>query len=282
MCATHYQKARQDGFETVPRHVYTHGVWPSAVQRCQVDVCISALYQACSWTISAASAITLSFDSFSTERGYDYVTVYDGSSSSASQIGSFSGSELPSAVTAASGSMFVEFSADSSVEASGFVATFSTGTAANAAAMLLATQSAEWAAQASDSSSDNALLGIAVGGMAMGCVGIGWALVTSNLCRTQRGAEPTRCGVVHRSAVVEQADAADPSIAVSNRAEEAVPRLFGPVERPQQPVVAWQDHAEPIVAWKDPAELAAALDAPAIAVCDESTHGIVTMLGPDD
>ena len=83
--------------------------------------------QNCQFTISTGSAITLSFTLFDTEAGYDFVKVYDGSSSSGSLLGTFSGSNIPSAVTSTA-DMYVEFSADGSVEGSGFVATYETTT----------------------------------------------------------------------------------------------------------------------------------------------------------
>ena len=105
--------------------------------------------QSCSWTASTGSIITLSFNSFRTESGYDYVKVYDGSSSSGyacvfahssciftytygrTQLGSFSGSSIPGSVTATSGSMYITFSTDSSSQYSGFEATYSSsGTSA--------------------------------------------------------------------------------------------------------------------------------------------------------
>jgi len=86
--------------------------------------------QNCQFTISTGSAITLSFSSFSTEAQYDYLKIYDGSSSSGTQLGSFSGASMPGPVTATSGSMFVVFTADDSVEASGFDASYMSGSAA--------------------------------------------------------------------------------------------------------------------------------------------------------
>ena len=81
--------------------------------------------QTCAWTISTGSAITLSFSDFATEAGYDFVKVFDGSSSTAALLGSFSGSSNPGTVTATSGTMHVEFFADSSIQAGGFEATYS-------------------------------------------------------------------------------------------------------------------------------------------------------------
>ena len=98
--------------------------------------------QACSWTISTGSAITLSFSQFSTERGYDYVKVYDGTSNSGAVLGSFHGSSVPSAVTARSGSMFVEFTSDGSVVNPGFVATWQSSVASAAPVTEVPTTSA--------------------------------------------------------------------------------------------------------------------------------------------
>ena len=70
--------------------------------------------------ISTGSTVSLSFSSFGTEQGYDFVRVYEGSSSTGTQLGSFSGSSVPSAVTARSGSMYVVFTADSSAQGAGF------------------------------------------------------------------------------------------------------------------------------------------------------------------
>ena len=79
----------------------------------------------CVWRLSAADAITLSFSLFSTEAGYDFLKVYDGGSERSPLLGSFSGSQIPSAVSATSGSMYVAFSTDGSVQSSGFSAQFS-------------------------------------------------------------------------------------------------------------------------------------------------------------
>ena len=75
----------------------------------------------CEWFISG-SGITLSFSGFGTESGYDFVRVYDGST----QLGSFSGSNVPAPLTS-SGSMRVVFTSDGSVQDTGFTASYSTG-----------------------------------------------------------------------------------------------------------------------------------------------------------
>jgi len=77
----------------------------------------------CTWTIMVGRAVTLSFSSFSLESGYDFVKVYDGPVG-VGMLGSFSGGTIPTPVTS-SAQMTVVFTADSSVQDSGFVATYS-------------------------------------------------------------------------------------------------------------------------------------------------------------
>ena len=84
----------------------------------------------CSWLIqpSGASSITLNFSAFNTELGYDYVRVYDGTSSSAALLGSFSGTSIPSSITSSGGSMFVQFTSDGSQQAAGWAANYTSAT----------------------------------------------------------------------------------------------------------------------------------------------------------
>ncbi len=74
---------------------------------------------------SAGEAITLTFSSFSYESGDDYVTVYDGSSTTDTVLGLFTGSSLPSAQIASSGAMLVVHNSDSNVTRDGLVAAWS-------------------------------------------------------------------------------------------------------------------------------------------------------------
>ncbi|MDC1361780.1 GEVED domain-containing protein, partial [Crocinitomicaceae bacterium] len=73
---------------------------------------------------SAGNMVRVDFTSFSTESSYDYVYIYDGNSTSASQVtGSpFSGSSLPGPFTstASDGSLTIGFSSDGSNVSSGF------------------------------------------------------------------------------------------------------------------------------------------------------------------
>ena len=82
---------------------------------------------ACSWTISpyAAATITLNFTNFSTEEGFDYVSVYDGTGSTDSLIAKFSGNAIPEEVVARTGHMYILFESDGSFTDAGWIATYS-------------------------------------------------------------------------------------------------------------------------------------------------------------
>jgi hypothetical protein len=89
--------------------------------------------QDCSWLIqpSGGGTITINFTSFNTESGYDYVRVYDGSSSTASIIGDFSGSSLPASISSTGNRLFITFTSDGSVTESGFELNYSSCTLPN-------------------------------------------------------------------------------------------------------------------------------------------------------
>ncbi|MGK5085277.1 CUB domain-containing protein [Bdellovibrionota bacterium FG-1] len=80
----------------------------------------------CSLLIQPAEAtsITLSFSSFATEPNYDRLQVYDGTNSSGTLLGTFSGSTAPAPVTGTSGSLYITFTSDGSVQAAGFNASW--------------------------------------------------------------------------------------------------------------------------------------------------------------
>ncbi len=80
----------------------------------------------CKWLIqpTSASAITLSFSAFDTELNYDGVIVYDGNNTSAPQLGTFSGSSIPTAVTSTGGSMLVWFVSNEAVRKNGWNASY--------------------------------------------------------------------------------------------------------------------------------------------------------------
>ncbi|MBN2273769.1 MAG: T9SS type A sorting domain-containing protein, partial [Bacteroidales bacterium] len=70
--------------------------------------------------------IALTFTEFSTESGYDFVRVYDGATTSAPLLGTFSGSSLPPVLTSSGGSMLITFTTDYSVTESGWSAAYYT------------------------------------------------------------------------------------------------------------------------------------------------------------
>lgn len=80
---------------------------------------------------NAGSFISLNFTSFSTESSYDYLYIYDGTSTSATLLGTYSGSSLIGQVyaTNASGALTLRFTSDGSSSYAGFVATISCLTA---------------------------------------------------------------------------------------------------------------------------------------------------------
>ncbi|RMF53463.1 MAG: T9SS C-terminal target domain-containing protein, partial [Bacteroidetes bacterium] len=80
----------------------------------------------CSWLIQPPGAtwIRLSFTSFNTESGYDFVRVYDGATTSAPLLGSYSGSNLPPQITSSGGSLLVVFTSDSSITRAGWEASY--------------------------------------------------------------------------------------------------------------------------------------------------------------
>lgn len=74
-------------------------------------------------TVSGAK-IKVTFSSFGLESGYDFLSVYNGSGTSAPLIGQYTGSSLPPAITseAEDGSLTFEFTSDNMVNSIGWVA----------------------------------------------------------------------------------------------------------------------------------------------------------------
>ncbi len=87
--------------------------------------------QDCSWLIKPANGgtVTLNFDSFNTEAGYDFVTVYDGENTSAAQLGRFDGTTIPGQVVSSGNAMLVRFTSDASVNAAGWAARYTSAQA---------------------------------------------------------------------------------------------------------------------------------------------------------
>ena len=80
----------------------------------------------CSWYIHPpnATSITLTFIDFNTELNHDGVIIFDGSNNSASILGQYSGTSIPSAITSTGGNMYIEFLTDQSTRASGWTANY--------------------------------------------------------------------------------------------------------------------------------------------------------------
>ncbi len=83
-------------------------------------------YADCKWLIqpAGASSVTLEFLEFQTESGYDFVDIYDGTTTNAPLIGSYSGSTLPPVVSSSDSSMLVHFTSDGALTDSGWKAVF--------------------------------------------------------------------------------------------------------------------------------------------------------------
>ena len=83
-------------------------------------------YTNCYWLItdSANNAINLDFTFFQTELSYDFVDVYDGSTTAATLLGSFSGNQLPQHLTASGGMMLIHFHSDGGVTDEGWEASY--------------------------------------------------------------------------------------------------------------------------------------------------------------
>ncbi len=80
----------------------------------------------CKWLIkpSGAGSVKLTFTAFNTESGVDFVKIYNGETTSAPLLATYSGSTIPAAVTANSGKMLVHFTSNASVKKPGFTANY--------------------------------------------------------------------------------------------------------------------------------------------------------------
>lgn len=80
----------------------------------------------CRWLIqpTAATTVTLNFSAFNTETTNDIVNIYDGNTTSATLLGTFSGTAIPSAITSTGGRILVEFITNGSLNSSGWDASY--------------------------------------------------------------------------------------------------------------------------------------------------------------
>lgn len=75
---------------------------------------------------SPRTQITLSFSEFNVEENYDYVYIYDGLTTSATILGTFTGNSNPGTIISSSNEMLIHFTTDYSVVTDGWVANYST------------------------------------------------------------------------------------------------------------------------------------------------------------
>ncbi len=87
----------------------------------------------CKWLISPANiySITLSVNQIDLENSYDYIKVYDGNTTNAPLLASWSGNTIPSNVTSTGGEMLVHFTSDHLINKSGFDLSYSTTSTPN-------------------------------------------------------------------------------------------------------------------------------------------------------
>ena len=76
---------------------------------------------------SGATSINLDFTVFSVESGFDFVRIYDGSTTSSPLLATLSGTTIPATISSTSGTMLVRFTSDFSVTQDGFEASWTTG-----------------------------------------------------------------------------------------------------------------------------------------------------------
>ncbi len=83
--------------------------------------------QDCKWLIQppGATSVSLSFTAFETELDYDGVIIYNGSTTSSPQLGSYTGNTLPPLITSTGGAMLVRFISDESERRNGWAANYS-------------------------------------------------------------------------------------------------------------------------------------------------------------
>ena len=78
----------------------------------------------CRWNLNSNAAIELLFYFFTTQWSADYVSVYDGDSTSAPLIIQFSGNAFAAPITSSSTKLYVRFTSDGSSQYRGFAARY--------------------------------------------------------------------------------------------------------------------------------------------------------------
>ncbi|MEM1436153.1 MAG: CUB domain-containing protein, partial [Pseudomonadota bacterium] len=100
-------------------------------------------------TATGGGAITLDFSSFDYESSYDFLQIYDGSNTSGTLLANYTGSGSAPDVVATSGSMYIVHDTDNIITRSGFIATWSIGTAGSSSDARMCVDSSSTAATGS-------------------------------------------------------------------------------------------------------------------------------------
>lgn len=74
------------------------------------------------FTAGGGNCLQVTFSSFNTESGFDYLYVYDGPSTASPLIGTYNGTALPPTITSSSGSLTFRFTSDGSIQNAGWAA----------------------------------------------------------------------------------------------------------------------------------------------------------------
>ena len=128
--------------ETLTKENYIHVAESITMQNGTVTTCSGIFYDSggansnygnnLTYTMTfypgtAGAMVSVAFSQFNTESNYDYLYIYDGTSTSATLIGQYSGSTSPGTVTAnnTAGALTFKFTSDSYQTASGWVANIS-------------------------------------------------------------------------------------------------------------------------------------------------------------
>jgi hypothetical protein len=84
----------------------------------------------CSKLIQPANCetVTLTFTEFNTEPGYDFLSIYDGTTTASPVLGNYSGNALPPVLTSTGGSMLIVFTSNYRVTAAGWSANYTGNT----------------------------------------------------------------------------------------------------------------------------------------------------------
>lgn len=87
---------------------------------------------------AGATSVSMTFTSFDLENNWDYMFIYDGSTTAAPLLGTYTGTTGPGTVTSTGGNLLVEFRSDCATVRPGWVATFNGGTTTPPASDMIA------------------------------------------------------------------------------------------------------------------------------------------------